>query len=328
MARRHLQSEVVTADSADRAVAALAGRVPDVLLTSPLLSPRDEVTVAAWLRDLGPAAAHVQELTIPILAAAATPAPKRRGMLSALRGGGRRSATADGCDLDVFARQIATYMKLAPPALMVSEPRPDIEAPEIAAATAPVVVAAVAPEIPVAPELTAAAVEPEVLVAFAPEIVAAAVEPEMFVAVAPEMMAAAARKTPAPAARRKRPQVVEPELEIVPVAAPPIRSVDVDDEESWVPVSFDDVCDQPLSTPEEAPEKVWDLGAPAPSLPRPEPKKKGRRPAGKKPMQDEWGLFDPEQCGFAALIVKLDEVTDTNNAEPKGADTTVRLLAH
>ena len=34
-----------------------------------------------------------------------------------------------------------------------------------------------------------------------------------------------------------------------------------------------------------------------------------RRPAA--PVQDEWGLFDPEQCGFAALLAKLDEFSDT-----------------
>ena len=37
-----------------------------------------------------------------------------------------------------------------------------------------------------------------------------------------------------------------------------------------------------------------------------------KRRAGKKrqPVQDEWGFFDPEQCGFAALLAKLDEITD------------------
>jgi hypothetical protein len=36
--------------------------------------------------------------------------------------------------------------------------------------------------------------------------------------------------------------------------------------------------------------------------------------AGKKakPVQDEWGFFDPEQCGFAALLAKLDEVTEAD----------------
>lgn len=37
------------------------------------------------------------------------------------------------------------------------------------------------------------------------------------------------------------------------------------------------------------------------------------KPARKaaKPIQDQWGLFDPEQCGFAALLSKLDEITET-----------------
>ncbi len=34
-----------------------------------------------------------------------------------------------------------------------------------------------------------------------------------------------------------------------------------------------------------------------------------------QPIQDEWGFFDPEQCGFAALLAKLDEITD-NPEEP------------
>jgi hypothetical protein len=38
---------------------------------------------------------------------------------------------------------------------------------------------------------------------------------------------------------------------------------------------------------------------------------KPKRPSKKaKPAQDEWGFFDPEQCGFAALLAKLDEITD------------------
>jgi hypothetical protein len=29
-----------------------------------------------------------------------------------------------------------------------------------------------------------------------------------------------------------------------------------------------------------------------------------------KPIQDEWGFFDPEQCGFSTLLAKLEEITD------------------
>jgi hypothetical protein len=32
-----------------------------------------------------------------------------------------------------------------------------------------------------------------------------------------------------------------------------------------------------------------------------------------KPIQDEWGFFDPEQCGFAALLHKLDEILENDD---------------
>jgi len=34
-----------------------------------------------------------------------------------------------------------------------------------------------------------------------------------------------------------------------------------------------------------------------------------------KPIQDEWGFFDPEQCGFAALLAKLDEVATNGDVK-------------
>jgi hypothetical protein len=54
--------------------------------------------------------------------------------------------------------------------------------------------------------------------------------------------------------------------------------------------------------------------------------KPGRKPAAAqaprpdrkpKPVQDEWGFFDPEQCGFAALLAKLDEVTESEDSPVK-----------
>jgi hypothetical protein len=29
-----------------------------------------------------------------------------------------------------------------------------------------------------------------------------------------------------------------------------------------------------------------------------------------KPLQDEWGFFDPERCGFSTLLAKLEEITE------------------
>ena len=31
------------------------------------------------------------------------------------------------------------------------------------------------------------------------------------------------------------------------------------------------------------------------------------------PVQDEWGFFDPEQCGFTALLAKLDEISKNDD---------------
>ena len=39
--------------------------------------------------------------------------------------------------------------------------------------------------------------------------------------------------------------------------------------------------------------------------------KKQKQQAKKaKPIQDEWGFFDPEQCGFSTLLAKLEEITE------------------
>jgi hypothetical protein len=37
-----------------------------------------------------------------------------------------------------------------------------------------------------------------------------------------------------------------------------------------------------------------------------------RRARKSGPIQDEWGFFDPQQCGFAALLAKLDEFSDSD----------------
>jgi len=34
-------------------------------------------------------------------------------------------------------------------------------------------------------------------------------------------------------------------------------------------------------------------------------------------MQDEWGLYDPEQCGFAALLERLEDLTESEAADKK-----------
>jgi hypothetical protein len=124
------RTELVIAQSARAALDALGGRVPEVLLTSPLLPRNDEEALASWLRELGPAATHVQELTIPILAKAAPAKKPRGGMLSSLRRGSKKS-TPDGCEPAMFADHVGEYVSQAMAA------RPDQEMPAPVAAAPP-----------------------------------------------------------------------------------------------------------------------------------------------------------------------------------------------
>jgi len=83
LVKAQLQAELVQRPTVAEALDALRGRVPDLVLTSSLISPRDDAALATHLRDLGAAAAHVQTVTIPMLGSAA---PQRaKGVLAALR---------------------------------------------------------------------------------------------------------------------------------------------------------------------------------------------------------------------------------------------------
>ncbi len=60
---------------------------------------------------------------------------------------------------------------------------------------------------------------------------------------------------------------------------------------------------------------VGDSQKPASTPPGPRPVNtatsdpaKKRKPKPQPPAQDEWGMFDPEQCGLAALRNKLNEI--------------------
>jgi hypothetical protein len=65
-------------------------------------------------------------------------------------------------------------------------------------------------------------------------------------------------------------------------------------------------------------------GSATPRSSNPSPKTGRARTASAKtraktplPLQDEWGFFDPEQCGFAALLTKLDAISDSEDGPSK-----------
>jgi hypothetical protein len=110
--RDRVGAEFVHVESKDAAVEAIRARVPDLVLLTALLSPRDETEIADLLRELD-GAEHVQTLTIPLLdLGTARPAKKKkRGLLSALTGGDDVAAAPTGCDPGVFAEEIANYLQ-------------------------------------------------------------------------------------------------------------------------------------------------------------------------------------------------------------------------
>jgi CheY-like chemotaxis protein len=109
LVRGRFDAEFVQATSAGEALQALAERVPDLIMTSPLLSPFDDGVLAEYLREIGPAGAHVQTLRIPVLGVTK---PAGRGLFSF--GRKRRNESApDGCDPTFFADEIAVYLARA-----------------------------------------------------------------------------------------------------------------------------------------------------------------------------------------------------------------------
>jgi len=288
MARKHLTSELVMADSADRAVAAMADRVPDVLLMSSLLSRQDEATLAAWLRDLGPAAAHVQEMTIPILAGTSRPVPKRRGVLSGLRKERDDSSATEGCGLDEFARQVSAYVGFAYAHRGIAEP-------------------VVEPPPPFQVETLSLPPEPEIVPIKTGAVERIGDDEDGWVPIALD----GAWEEPAPP---RRPEALIPvadnkELLVAAAAPEPVEIVGPEPESIAVGEQ------QPVA-----------IAAPAPQAPK-TTRKTNRRRRRTKSTQDDSGLFDPDQCGFAALVAKLDEITDNNHAEEASADASVNLVA-
>jgi len=107
-------ADVVVVDSRDAALDAIRSSIPDVLLLSALLSPRDEDELIGHLRTLN--AHHLQTHTIPQLASALAPGEKRSGggLFSSFRKKkDPEPVVVGGCDPDLFAEEIRTYLQRA-----------------------------------------------------------------------------------------------------------------------------------------------------------------------------------------------------------------------
>jgi hypothetical protein len=106
-----LSVDLVQAAEVGEGLLALDDRIPDLILTSPLMSPFDDGVLDEYLRDLGPAGAHVQTLRIPVLSQA--PKKKPRLGFSLRRRSKPEAITHEGCEPKVFADEIEQYLSRA-----------------------------------------------------------------------------------------------------------------------------------------------------------------------------------------------------------------------
>jgi CheY-like chemotaxis protein len=111
--QNEFKAELVLAGSAQQALAAIGDRVPDLVLTSALIPPKDEAELTAWLRNLGDAAAYVQTVTIPALVTSKAPPPSLGARARALVGQQPAVSAPDRCDRAAFADYVALYLDLA-----------------------------------------------------------------------------------------------------------------------------------------------------------------------------------------------------------------------
>src|SRR5215831_8392347 len=99
-------AELVTVDSVQAGLEVLARHVPDLVLTSMLLSAKDDAALAERLRELDSAGRQVQTLVIPLFA---TPRKSGDGGLLA-RFTKSAEGPAHGCQPAVFAAQVNEYL--------------------------------------------------------------------------------------------------------------------------------------------------------------------------------------------------------------------------
>src|SRR5688572_829427 len=106
---KRVGAELVMVDSTMEAVDEIARRMPDLILLSALLSPRDEDALIAHLRSLD-GASHLQTITIPQFRTGETKAPVKKGGLFSKKS---KAPAPVGCDPMVFAEEVVTRLKEA-----------------------------------------------------------------------------------------------------------------------------------------------------------------------------------------------------------------------
>jgi hypothetical protein len=314
MVRARLHAELVLADTAEAALERLGDRVPDLILTSPLLSPKDEQALSDRLRKLDGVAAHVQTLTLPLFAPVKSrgSAPAR-GVLSALLGDRGAEATPDGCDPAVFAEQCREYLERSAAEREAREPH---DAQEIAAPIDPPAITIVDDPVRLDESFLFAAAEPPPPARPEPADddgedididLSELLEPE------PAAMRASAgdpdddriyELSDVSLEQETIETLVQQEMEPAAPAMPDfvdewqqvVEALQRESNRVQLPARKEPAASESPAAAEPA--KPRSAAKPAP------PPRRARQP------EDEWGVFDPEQAGMAALFAKLEQIAN------------------
>lgn len=107
-------ADIAVVDSKDAAIAAIGARVPELILVTALLSPRDEEDLVAHLRTLDEAD-HLQTITIPLLATAggAAGGDEEGGFFKKAFRRKKTESAGVGCNPWAFADQVTGYLRAA-----------------------------------------------------------------------------------------------------------------------------------------------------------------------------------------------------------------------
>jgi hypothetical protein len=282
LAKHTLHAELVAGESTERAVAALDGRVPDLILTSMLLSPKDETALADWLRELDDAGSHVQTLVIPVLGNSPRRSGPGGGILNRLTGKGGGDSAPDGCDPEVFANQIREYLdRVAEERRVAAEDLEvlDLEAPPKSKAGGKAKPA----------DDTWEEIELEVKVPEDVELTAEAIDLDKFVAELNTYGREGHERQDGREGQEGKTKRNTPPASPARPAPPtaPARSAKSHDPVEEFAAALGAISSDGGGRPDTAKRK-----------------KKAAAPV----VHDDWGCFDPERCGFPALIAKLDRL--------------------
>jgi hypothetical protein len=136
---KRVGAELIMVDSAAEALGEIGAHIPDLIMLSPMLSPRDEDALIAHLRSLE-GASHLHTITIPQFRTAAAKAPEKKGGLFRKKS---KAPAPTGCEPMAFAEEVVARLKEAsdirhrpqPPRAPMSAEAPAVTASAAAPAT-------------------------------------------------------------------------------------------------------------------------------------------------------------------------------------------------